>query len=184
MGSFIPPSPRERNLHWKAQQASVFRAPYSRDAGLQIIHSTAEVREVLNMEVQGQAIDLLRHRSPATTYSDPIALAQAFIRSHHEGAGSTELAAQVNSVESQLLYLILCGDMSDNQRANALVKLSKLLFEAQKHQEALLHKDREIELKRQGNLMKAEKLREEIQAAKERRSSLAAQAVLDGELTE
>jgi hypothetical protein len=138
------------------------------------------------MELSGSPVELYRSRSPATNYPDPIKRSQELIQWHHRCKPSAkDFKGQVNTLSDQMLYLILYGNMSDNQRANALVKLSKQLFEEQKQQEALLHRDKEIELKRQGALLKAASLQEKIQASKQRRVAEAAKlAAASGEQSE
>lgn len=170
MGASDFPTPKDVQKHWKAQEPSVFRKPYTRDKGHSIINSLDEVKQVLAMEVSGQPVDLYKTRSPATTYPDPIADAQSLIKWFHKGMTAEEFATRITSPVEHLLYLILYGNMSDNQRAANITKLSKLLFDEQKRLEDKLHREKEIELKRQNNLMRGIKLQEEMEkrAAKEK----------------
>lgn len=123
------------------------------------------------MEVSGTPVELYKSRSPATDYVDPMAKAQALIQAHHaKGLTEKEFKACIVTPSDHLLYLIIHGRMSDHQRATNLQKLAKLIFDEQKRQQDALHREREIELKRQNNVMRGIKLQEELakRAAKEK----------------
>ncbi len=115
------------------------------------------------MELSGNPIDLYKTRSPATDYPDPIAKAQSLLQAHHQkGLSKEEFRACIVTPADHLMYLIVHGDMSDNQRASNMVKLAKLIFDEHKRQEDALHREKEIELKRQTNVMRGIKLQEEL----------------------
>ncbi|OJY60937.1 MAG: hypothetical protein BGP16_00930 [Sphingobium sp. 66-54] len=149
--------------HWNAQEPSLFREPGKHDPGFSIVNNTGQAKDILASEMDGNPVQLYKTRNPATTYEDPIAKAQSLIRWHHSHQPSDdEFRTRVKSVEDQLLFLLLRGDMSDNQRANGLVKLAKLLADAQKRQEDLLHRDKVEERKRTEQMLKASRMAEQM----------------------
>lgn len=165
------PTRKEVKKHWDAQDPSIFRKPYTRDKGHSIINSVQELKQVLDMEVSGQPVDLYKTRSPATTYPDPVASVQYLIQSYHsKSLTKKEFAEQVKTPIEHQLYLILYGNMTDHQKATNIDKLIKQLFAEQKRIEDLVHREKEIELKRQNNIMRGIKLQEEMEkrAAKEK----------------
>jgi hypothetical protein len=161
------PSSEEVKKHFDAQreEQSVYVKPGRKDKGVSIVESPAEVRAVIETEAQQGPVALYKLRNPATLYSDPIARTQELIRFYREdGASADEFRSRIQSIEDEILYQILYEAMSAKQKVDSLVKLSKLVFEAQKRQEDLIHRDRQEERKREENLLRATRLGEQMRA--------------------
>ena len=163
------PDPSEVKKHFQAQreEQSIFVPDGRRDKGVSIVENPAEVRAVVEAEISKGPVALYKLRNPATIYTDPIARTQELIRAYRaEGVSGDDFKARIQSLEDEILYQILYEPMSAKQRVDSLVKLSKLVFEAQKRQEDLIHRDRQEERKRQDQLLKASRMGEQMRAAR------------------
>ena len=165
------PDPSEVKKHFDAQREdqSIFVPPRRPDKGVSIVDSPAEVRAVVETEISEGPVSLYRLRNAATVYSDPIARTQELIRFYRaEGGTAEEFKGRIQSLEDEILYQILFEPMSAKQKVDSLVKLSKLVFEAQKRIEDLIHRDRQEERKREEQLVRTTRLAEQMRAARAR----------------
>lgn len=138
----------ETEKHWRVQPTSLFREPYKRDPGVQIIHDPAEMREVIDAELSGTPAVTFRERNGATDVSDPLRRFQGLIRASRT-LTSEEFRAKCEGVEDLMLHNALYGQMTDSQRGQRLEKLADIQFRRQ--QEAL----------KQLNIIKKEEARKE-----------------------
>lgn len=69
-----PPAPTENQVkrHWDAQDTSVFQKPFTRDPGVTIVNTQAEVDRQLLAARDGEAVPAYRLRNTDDILADPL----------------------------------------------------------------------------------------------------------------
>lgn len=128
----LPPDDKSAKKHWKDQDAPLNRPFGSRDPGLVQVSSPEEVNQIITREADGDRVPVFKQRTSQNLH-DPVARSQMLIRQFTEQRISPEkFMKQCQSVEDMSLFLALYGNMDDDKKAAIFLKLSKILFDAQK----------------------------------------------------
>jgi hypothetical protein len=170
------PTADQVEQHWKAQEKSVFQAPYARDPGVTIANGVSDVERQLVAAQAGQTAPAFRLRNTDTIVADPLARTAELIRKAHDGLSEEEFKAVVASPLDELARLALYGKMSDYQRAQVWQKLYRQAFDEQQAALQEAHRAQQRDAKRTEQLLKGRALQERIEAAKAKRGK-----VVDGE---
>lgn len=156
------PTKAEVDRHFRAQEASVFVAPGTRDPGVTIAHSKAEVERQLGAAMTGQTAHAFRLRNASEAQPDPLARMCSLLKAAHEGLPADEFKKLVQTPIEQQAYLALFGDMKDHQRAAIWDKVNKGVFEAQQAALQEAHRAHQRDAKRTDQLLKGRALQERI----------------------
>lgn len=146
----LPSDDKDAKKHWLKQEAPLGREWKTRDPGLVQVSSPAEVRTIMTTEAEGQRQPVYRQRT-STNLPDPVARSQNMIRQFTEkGIAADKFMKQCESVEDMILFMALYGEMADDKKGALFVKLSKILFDAQKE----VQKQNNIALDREARQIK------------------------------
>lgn len=146
----LPPDDKEAKKHWLKQEAPLGREWNTRDPGLVQVSSPADIREIVSRESQGEQVPVYRQRT-STNLPDPVARAQGLIRQFtQKNIAADKFMKQCESVEDMILFMALYGEMADDKKGALFVKLSKILFDAQKE----VQKQNNIALDREARQVK------------------------------
>lgn len=156
------PTKAEVDKHYAAQEASVFVPPYTRDPGVTIAQTPAEVNRLIGSALNGQTANAFRLRNASEPQPDPLARMCQLLVAAHEGMAADEFKQLVQSPIEQQAYLALFGDMKDHQRAAIWDKINKGVFEAQQAALQEAHRAHQRDSKRTDQLLKGRALQERI----------------------
>lgn len=146
----LPPDDKTAKKHWLKQEAPIGRPWGTPDPGLTQVSSPADIREIVTRESQGEEVPTYRQRT-ASNLPDPVARSQGMIRQFtQKGIAADKFMKQCENVEDMILFMALYGDMEDDKKGALFVKLSKILFDAQKE----VQKQNNITLDREARQIK------------------------------
>lgn len=146
----LPTNDKEAKKHWLKQEAPLGRAWKVPDPGLTQVSSPDEIREIVSRESQGEQVPTYRQRT-ASNLPDPVARAQGLIRQFtQKGIAADKFMKQCENVEDMILFMALYGEMAADKKGALFVKLSKILFDAQKE----VQKQNNIALDREARQIK------------------------------
>ena len=128
----LPTDNKDAKKHWLGQEPPLGRAWGTPDPGLTQVSSPADIREIVTRESQGELVPTYRQRTPSNL-PDPVARCQSLMRQFtQKGISAERFMKQRESPEDMILFMALYGDMADDKKGALWVKLSKILFDAQK----------------------------------------------------
>jgi hypothetical protein len=146
----LPPDDKEAKKHWLNQEAPLGRPFGTRDPGLTQVSSPGDIREIVTREAAGEQVPTYRQRT-SSNLPDPVARAQGLMRQFtQKGISADKFMKQCETVEDMILFMALYGDMADDKKGALYVKLSKILFDAQKE----VQKQNNIALDREARQIK------------------------------
>lgn len=166
------PTKSEVDRHFAAQEASIFVPPRTRDPGVTIANSKAEVERQIGAALTGQTAHAFRLRNASDPQPDPLARMCSLLKAAHEGMAADDFKQLIQSPIEQQAYLALYGDMKDHQRAAIWDKINKGVFEAQQAALQEAHRAHQRDAKRTDQLLKGRALQERIAQAAAKRGQV------------